>query len=227
VIFPFFGTTTTEDVLVVQINPLVRQATPTSASEIMNRINEITFNASLLEEYRAIEFVGRLIDQGKLPRGISGPVFNDDFGDTFGNIYALTGDGYSYPQLKTYAEELRNRIRALPQVAKVEFQGDQAERIFIVYQSQKLASLGISPQTLAQALSSNNSVVSAGQIVTADERIPLTVSGTLSSLEQIRNIGVATPDGRTVRLGDLAQVQRGLIDPIGRTFRFGIRKTID
>jgi NTE family protein len=72
VIFPFFGTTTTEDVLVVQINPLVRQATPTSASEIMNRINEITFNSSLLSEYRAIEFVARLIDKGRLPRG-TGP----------------------------------------------------------------------------------------------------------------------------------------------------------
>jgi NTE family protein len=70
VIFPFFRTTTTEDVLVVQINPLVRQATPMSANEIMNRINEITFNSSLLGEYRAIEFVARLIDQGKLPRGI-------------------------------------------------------------------------------------------------------------------------------------------------------------
>ena len=70
VIFPFFRTTTTEDVLVVQINPLVRQATPTSSSEIMNRINEITFNSSLMGEFRAIEFVARLIDQGKLPRGI-------------------------------------------------------------------------------------------------------------------------------------------------------------
>jgi NTE family protein len=72
VIFPFFRTTTTEDVLVVQINPLMRQATPTSAGEIMNRINEITFNSSLLAEYRAIEFVARLIDQGRLPRG-TGP----------------------------------------------------------------------------------------------------------------------------------------------------------
>ena len=71
VIFPFYGTTKTEDVLVVQINPLVRQATPTSANEIMNRINEITFNSSLLSEYRAIEFVARLIDQGRLPRGVA------------------------------------------------------------------------------------------------------------------------------------------------------------
>ena len=70
VIFPFFRTTSTEDVLVVQINPLARQATPTSSSEIMNRINEITFNSSLIGEYRAIDFVTRLIDQGKLPRGV-------------------------------------------------------------------------------------------------------------------------------------------------------------
>ena len=69
VIFPFFRATTTEDVLVVQINPLVRQATPTSSSEIINRINEITFNSSLISEYRAIDFVARLIDQGRLPRG--------------------------------------------------------------------------------------------------------------------------------------------------------------
>ena len=72
VIFPFFRTTTTEDVLVVQINPLVRERTPTAAPEIMNRINEITFNSSLIGEYRAIDFVARLIDQGRLPRG-TGP----------------------------------------------------------------------------------------------------------------------------------------------------------
>jgi NTE family protein len=70
VIFPFFRTTSTEDVLVVQINPLVREATPMSSSEIMNRINEITFNSSLIGEYRAIDFVARLIDRGRLPRGI-------------------------------------------------------------------------------------------------------------------------------------------------------------
>jgi NTE family protein len=70
VIFPFFRTTETEDILIVQINPLVRHTTPTTSKEIMNRVNEITFNSSLLAEYRAIEFVSRLIDQGRLPRGI-------------------------------------------------------------------------------------------------------------------------------------------------------------
>ena len=101
VIFPFFRTTTTEDVLVVQINPLMRQATPTSASEIMNRINEITFNSSLLAEYRAIEFVARLIDQGHLPRG-TGPgqyrrvnvhrIVLDRFGTNFDAFSKLSTD---------------------------------------------------------------------------------------------------------------------------------------
>jgi NTE family protein len=70
VIFPFFRNTTTEDVLIVQINPVERREVPTSARDIMNRINEITFNSSLLAEYRAIEFVARLIDQGRLQRGV-------------------------------------------------------------------------------------------------------------------------------------------------------------
>jgi NTE family protein len=101
VIFPFFRTTATEDVLVVQINPLVRQETPTSSSEIINRINEITFNSSLLAEFRAIEFVARLIDQGRLPRGI-GPgqyrrvnvhrILLDRFGTHFDSHSKLSTD---------------------------------------------------------------------------------------------------------------------------------------
>jgi NTE family protein len=72
IIFPFFGNTTTEDVLIVQINPIERPRAPTSAHDILNRVNEITFNSSLLAEYRAMAFVARLIDQGRLPRG-TGP----------------------------------------------------------------------------------------------------------------------------------------------------------
>jgi NTE family protein len=101
VIFPFFRTTATEDVLVVQINPLFRQSTPMSSSEIMNRINEITFNSSLIGEYRAIDFVARLIDQGKLPRG-TGPgeyrrinvhrIVLDRFGTHFDSFSRLSTD---------------------------------------------------------------------------------------------------------------------------------------
>ncbi len=163
--------------------------------------------------YRVRKTIQDAKAQGKFPATMGGPYFNDDFGDTFGNIYALTGDGYSYPQLKAYADALRDRMRALPEVAKVEFQGEQAERIFIEYQSAKLASLGVSPQVIAQAVNATNDVSPAGLIETGSERIRLKVSGAFGSLDAIRNIGIATTDGRNFRLGDIATVSRGLVDP--------------
>ncbi len=119
VIFPFFGTTTTEDVLVVQINPLVRQVTPTSASEIMNRINEITFNSSLIAEYRAIEFVARLIDQGRLPRGIGAGQYRrinvhrivlDRFGTHFDAFSKLSTDYDFFEMLRLSGKRAARRF---------------------------------------------------------------------------------------------------------------------
>ncbi len=119
VIFPFFRTTCTEDVLVVQINPLMRQATPTSSSEIMNRINEITFNSSLIGEYRAIDFVARLIDQGKLPRGL-GPgeyrrinvhrIVLDRFGTHFDAFSKLSTDYDFFDMLRVSGKRAARRF---------------------------------------------------------------------------------------------------------------------
>ena len=119
VIFPFFGTTQTEDVLVVQINPLVRQKTPTSAGEIMNRLNEITFNSPLIAEYRAMEFVARLIDQGRLPRGI-GPgqyrrinvhrIVLDRFGTQLDASSRLTTDYDFFEMLRTNGKRAARRF---------------------------------------------------------------------------------------------------------------------
>ncbi len=119
VIFPFFRSTATEDVLVVQINPLVRQETPMSSSEIMNRINEITFNSSLIGEYRAIDFVARLIDQGKLPRG-TGPgqyrrinvhrIVLDRFGTHFDAFSKLSTDYDFFEMLHTSGKRAARRF---------------------------------------------------------------------------------------------------------------------
>ncbi len=119
VIFPFFRSTATEDVLVVQINPLVRRATPTSSSEIMNRINEITFNSSLIGEYRAIDFVARLIDQGKLPRGL-GPgqyrrinvhrIVLDRFGTHFDAFSKLSTDYDFFEMLRVSGRRAARRF---------------------------------------------------------------------------------------------------------------------
>ena len=119
VIFPFFGTTTTEDVLVVQINPLVRQATPMSSSAIMNRINEITFNSSLISEFRAIEFVARLIDQGRLPHGTGSGQYRrinvhrivlDRFGTHFDAFSKLSTDYDFFEMLRTSGKRAARRF---------------------------------------------------------------------------------------------------------------------
>jgi NTE family protein len=119
VIFPFFRTTSTEDVLVVQINPLVRHETPTSSSEIMNRINEITFNSSLIDEYRAIDFVARLIDQGRLPRG-TGPgeyrrinvhrIVLERFGTHFDSFSKLSTDYDFFEMLRLSGKRAARRF---------------------------------------------------------------------------------------------------------------------
>jgi NTE family protein len=119
VIFPFFRTTKTEDVLVVQINPLVRHETPTSSSEIMNRINEITFNSSLIDEYRAIDFVARLIDQGRLPRG-TGPgeyrrinvhrIVLERFGTHFDSFSKLSTDYDFFEMLRLSGKRAARRF---------------------------------------------------------------------------------------------------------------------
>ncbi len=119
VIFPFFRTTSTEDVLVVQINPLVRRETPMSSNEIMNRINEITFNSSLVGEYRAIDFVARLIDQGRLPHGI-GPgeyrrinvhrIVLDRFGTHFDAYSKLSTDYDFFEMLRVSGRRAARRF---------------------------------------------------------------------------------------------------------------------
>src|SRR5262245_11524128 len=119
VIFPFFRSTDTEDVLVVQINPLVRHTVPTSAQEIMSRVNEITFNSSLLSEFRAIEFVGRLIEQRRLPRG-KGPcqyrrinvhrVVLDSEGKAFTAASKLSNDHEFFEMLRDHGRRAARRF---------------------------------------------------------------------------------------------------------------------
>jgi NTE family protein len=119
VLYPFFRSTKTEDVLIVQINPLVRRKLPTSTREIMNRVNEITFNSSLLSELRAIEFVNRLIDQGRLPRG-TGPneyrrinvhrVVLEGLGERFGSATKLRNDYESFQLLRKLGQRAARRF---------------------------------------------------------------------------------------------------------------------
>jgi multidrug efflux pump len=147
-----------------------------------------------------------------LPPGIQGPFFNDEFGDTFGNIYALTGDGYSDAQLRDYAERLKLELLRVPDVAKVDLIGLQDEKIYIEVSNAKLATLGISFDQVQRTLEAQNAITPSGSFETDSDRIYLRPSGAFDSVEAIRNISIRANE-RLFRLGDVATVRRGYTDP--------------
>jgi len=153
-----------------------------------------------------------------LPQGIVGPGFNDEFGDTYGLIYGFTGDGFSHRELRDQVEEVRSQLLRVPDVAKVDVLGAQDERIFIEFDMRTLAGLGLDPSTLIAALRAQNLVRPSGVIQTDQERISLRVSGAFGSVADLLAVNFAVGD-RMLRLGDVAQVRRGLADPPQPLFR--------
>ncbi|MGE5155304.1 MAG: efflux RND transporter permease subunit [Bdellovibrio bacteriovorus] len=153
-----------------------------------------------------------------LPRGIVGPGFNDEFGDTYGIIYGFTGDGFSHRELRDYVEEVRSKLLRVPDVSKISVLGAQDERIFIEFDMRTLAGLGFSPAALVAALEAQNVVRPTGVIQTGDESISLRVSGAFASEADLLGVNFAIGD-RMLRLGDIAQVRRGLADPPQPMFR--------
>ena len=154
-----------------------------------------------------------------LPEGIVGPFFNDEFGDTFGNIYALTGPGFDYAVLKDYAERLQLELQRVPDVGKIDLVGLQDEKVWVEVSNTKLATLGIPLAAVQQALEQQNAVTSAGFFETRSDRVQLRVDGAFDSIAAIRAFPVRAGD-RTVRLGDIATVKRGFADPAAPRMRF-------
>jgi multidrug efflux pump len=154
-----------------------------------------------------------------LPAGVIGPFFNDEFGDTFGNIYALTGDGFDYATLKDYAERVELELQRVADVAKVELIGLQDEKIWIELSNTKLATLGVPMPEVQRALDEQNAVVPTGFFETATDRVQLRVSGRFDSVDSIREFPIRVGD-RTFRIGDVAQIHRGFSDPPAPRMRF-------
>ncbi|MDF2487681.1 MAG: putative Acr-type multidrug efflux transporter family [Pseudomonas sp.] len=154
-----------------------------------------------------------------LPAGVQGPFFNDEFGTTFGNIYALSGDGFDYAVLKDYADRIQVQLQRVKDVGKVELVGLQDEKIWIELSNVKLATLGVPLAAVQQALEEQNAVSAAGFFETPSERVRLRVSGRFDSVEQIEHFPIRVGD-RTLRIGDVAQVHRGFNDPPAPRMRF-------
>jgi len=154
--------------------------------------------------------------RGSLPDGLIGPTVNDEFGDVDSILYMMTGEGADYAQMKKVAEALRQRLLKVPGVTKVNLYGTQDEKIYVEFSQAKLATLGVTPQALFDSLAKQNAVVPAGVIETSAQRVPLRVTGALDGAQAVAETPVEA-DGRVFRLGDIATVTRGFVDP--PTFR--------
>ncbi|MCM8626937.1 efflux RND transporter permease subunit [Accumulibacter sp.] len=147
-----------------------------------------------------------------LPQGVLGPFINDEYGDTFISIYALTGDGFDLARLRREADRIGREIRRIPDVKKIELIGVQEERIYIEVSHAKLATLGLNPLAIFDALQRQNAMTPAGFYETPSDRVRIRVSGDFKSVESIREIGIQA-EGRLFRLGDIATVERGFAEP--------------
>jgi len=155
--------------------------------------------------------VNSIVDD--LPLGTQAPEVNDEFGDVYGSVYTLNGDGFAYSELKAVADELRDVLLKEPDIAKVDIHGAQQEVIFVEYNNARLSELGLSPQQLAASLASVNILSSGGNIVSGRERITLEPTGNYESLKDLERTVIKLPSGALVYLEDIADIYRGYKDP--------------
>lgn len=155
----------------------------------------------------------------ELPNGVQGPFFNDEFGDTFGNIYVLTGKDFDYALLKEYADRLLLQLQRVKDVSKVELIGLQDQKIWVEISNTKAVQLGIPVTAIQEALQKQNSMASAGFFETGTDRIQIRVSGHLQNIDEIKKTPLLVGD-KTIQLGDVADVYRGFSQPAQPRMRF-------
>jgi multidrug efflux pump subunit AcrB len=153
-----------------------------------------------------------------LPRGVIGPIVNDEYSDIYFSLFSLVGKGLPHRQMVLQAEEMRQRLLRVPGVQKVNILGEQQQKIFVEISHQRLATLGIKAQAVVDALGRQNNVTAAGFIETAGPRVQLRLDGAIDSVESVKAIPIAAGE-RTLKLGDVAEVKRGYEDPASFAIR--------
>lgn len=150
--------------------------------------------------------------KSSLPEGVVGPYFNDRFDDVYGCIYALAGDGFSYEEMRAQAEQIRRVLLGVKSVKKVELIGVQPEKMFIEVESSKLAQLGIDPNVIISTIKYQDAMAPSGMIETSSDNVYLRVTGMFEDIDSIRSLPIRAGE-RTFRLGDIAKIERGYVDP--------------
>jgi multidrug efflux pump subunit AcrB len=151
--------------------------------------------------------------RGTLPSGVVGPFFVDDFGDVYGVIYALQADGFSPAELKKFADDVRQKILRVQDVAKVELFGVQDEKVYIEISQKKLAGMGLDMGAIIAQLSQQNAVESAGTLNLPNDAVQLRVNGQFNSLDALRQMPIRGVSGQQIKLGDLGTIKQDYIDP--------------
>ena len=155
----------------------------------------------------------------QLPNGVQGPFFNDEFGDTFGNIYVLTGKDFDYAVMKEYADRLQLQLQRVKDVSKVNLVGLQDQKIWIELSNTKAVQLGVPVTAIQEAIQKQNDMAGAGFFETGTDRIQIRVSGHLHSVDDLKKMPLLVGD-KTIQLGDVAEVYRGFSEPAQPRMRF-------
>ncbi|MFJ1260360.1 efflux RND transporter permease subunit [Cupriavidus sp. CuC1] len=162
-----------------------------------------------------------------LPPGVRGPFFNDEFGDVYGSIYALSADGFNYKELREYADLVRQQLLRVPSVAKVALIGLQDEKVYIEFNQARFAQLGLDINAIADQISQQNSMTASGVLVTPGDNLQVRLSGQFANVADLENLVLRGPNGiANIRLGDIAHVYRGYVDPPASKMRFQGKEVI-
>ena len=151
--------------------------------------------------------------RGTMPGNIQGPYFNDEFGDVFGVIYTLEADGFGYAELKTFADDVRQQLLRVKDVAKVDQFGVQDEKLYIEVSQKRAAQLGLDMNSVLAQLSQQNAVESAGVVQTPQDAVQVRVAGQFQSIDELKALPIRGASGQQLKLGDIAEVKRGYVDP--------------
>ena len=218
--FPGASPERVEDLVTHHLERAIREIPELESVESTSKTGVSIITVNIQEKYKEMrpiwDSLRRKVEREapNLPKGAHDPIVNDEFGDVFGIVMSLTGDGFSYAELKEVADSTRDGFLRLPDVAKVEILGVQDERIFIEYENARLAELGLAPAELSDILEAQNIVTPGGSIRLGPERIVIEPSGSFESLEDVRRAILQLGDSEEVLyLEDIVEIHRDYIDP--------------
>ena len=218
--FPGAGPDRVEELVTDKIETAIQELPELDFVTSTSKTGISIVSANIRNEFTAMrpiwDNLRRKVDQAarNLPEGANPPEINDEFGDVYGTIVAITGDGFSYREMKDFAKQFRDSLLRLDNVGKVEIRGIQEERVFIEYNDARLAELDLSVSQVGRILQSRNILISGGSLLAGDERLELEPSGSFNTVEELRRTVISAPNRPDLLyLEDIAAITRGYIDP--------------